>query len=165
LQLGPSQARSAHLNQQVHNRAPLGFYNYIAYCGDYPSTVMDSSFFQIEVVAGPAASSGEDAWVLTGSFDRSDELSGPLPHFAFLSNYPNPFNARTVISYQLPLSGNVKLEVYNLLGGRVATLVDAHQGNGHKSVTWDASEVSSGVYFYKLTAGDFSEVKRMILLR
>jgi hypothetical protein len=163
--LAPSQSRSRHLTQGVPNAAPLGSYNYIAYCGDYPSTVMDSSYFQIEVVAGPAASSGEDAWVLTGSFDRNDELSGPLPHFAFLSNYPNPFNGRTVISYELPLSGHVKLEVYNLLGGRVATLVDAHQSNGHKSVRWDASEVSSGVYFYKLTAGDFSAVKRMILLR
>jgi len=164
LQLGPSQARSAHLNQQVHNRAPLGFYNYIAYCGDYPSTVMDSSSFQIEVIAGPLTKAGEAGWVLTGSFLEGD-LSELPSEFALLSNYPNPFNAQTVIQYQLPASSSVKLEVYNILGSKVATLVNGEQEAGYKSVNWDASEVSSGIYFYKLTAGDFTEVKRMTLLR
>jgi len=163
LQLGPSQARSAHLNQQVHNRAPLGFYNYIAYCGDYPSTVMDSSSFQVEVVAGPAGGSG--GWVLTGSFDRSDNVTGIPSEFALLRNHPNPFNASTQISYEVPATAHVKLEVYNLFGQKVATLVDGQQEAGYRSVTWEDSEAASGVYFYKLTAGDFTEVKRMTLLR
>jgi len=164
LQLGPSQARSAHLNQQVHNRAPLGFYNYIAYCGDYPSTVMDSSSFQIEVIAGPLTKAGEAGWVLTGSFLEGDLADLPS-EFALLSNYPNPFNAQTVIQYQLPASSSVKLEVYNILGSKVATLVNREEVAGYKSVTWDASEVSSGVYFYKLTAGDYTETKRMMLVK
>jgi hypothetical protein len=164
LQLGPSQARSAHLNQQVHNRAPLGFYNYIAYCGDYPSTVMDSSFFQIEVIAAPLTKAGEAGWVLTGSFLEGD-LSELPSEFALLSNYPNPFNASTAISYELPMRAHVRLEVYNISGQKLATLVDGQQEAGYRSVTWEDSGAASGVYFYKLTAGDFTEVKRMTLLR
>jgi len=160
--LAPSQSRSRHLTQGVPNAAPLGFYNYIAYCGDYPSTVMDSSFFQVEVVEGVGSSQG--GWVLTGSFLEGD--LGDIPfEFALLSNYPNPFNASTVISYELPMNTHVKLEVYNLLGNKVATLADGEQQAGYKSVTWDASEVASGIYFYKLTAGDFTQTKRMMLVK
>jgi hypothetical protein len=160
--LGPSQSRSRHLNQRVANVAPLGFYNYIAYCGDYPSTVMDSSLFQIEVVEGVGSSQG--GWVLSGSFLEGDLADLPS-EFALLRNHPNPFNAQTVIEYQLPVNATVKLEVYNLLGKKVATLVNGAEEAGYRSVTWDASEVSSGVYFYKLTAGDCSEIKRMMLIK
>jgi hypothetical protein len=162
LPLNPSQSRSAHFNQRVRNLAPVGFYNYIAYCGDYPSTVMDSSFFQIEVVEG--VESGQGGWVLTGSFLEGDLADIPF-EFALLSNYPNPFNASTVISYELPTSSHVRLELYNISGQKIATLVNGSQEAGYKSVTWDASEVSSGVYFYKLSAGDFTEIKTMTLLR
>ena len=160
--LDPGQTRSAHFNQRVPNLAPLGFYNYIAYCGDYPSTVMDSSYFQVEVIAGPAG--GATGWVLTGSFLEGDWADIPS-EFALSGNYPNPFNASTVISYELPTDTHVKLEVYNLSGQKVATLVDSKQQSGYRSLTWDASEVSSGVYLYKLTAGDYTEIKTMTLLR
>jgi hypothetical protein len=126
------------------------------------SLVTDSSFFQIEVVEGVGSSQGE--WVLTGSFLEGDLADLPS-EFALLSNYPNPFNASTRISYQLPISGHVKLEVYRLNGQKVATLIDAQQEAGYRSVTWEDSEAASGVYFYKLTAGDFTETKTMTLLR
>jgi len=160
--LAPSQSRSRHFSQRVPNLAPLGFYDYIAYCGDYPSTVIDSSFFQIEVIAGEA--SGSNGWILTGSFLEGDLADLPSD-FVLIRNYPNPFNASTVISYELPTSSLVKLEVYNISGQKVATLVDSQQEAGYRSARWDASEVSSGLYFYKLTAGDFNEIKRMILVR
>jgi hypothetical protein len=160
--LAPSQSRSRHLSQKVPNVAPLGLYNYIAYCGDYPSTVMDSSFFQIEVVEG--IESGQGGWVLRGSFLEGDVADIPF-EFGLSGNYPNPFNASTVISYELATGAHVTLGVYNISGQKVATLVDSKQQSGYRSVVWDASEVSSGVYFYKLTAGDFSEIKRMTLLR
>jgi hypothetical protein len=162
--LNPSQSRSAHFNQRVPNLAPPGFYNYIAYCGDYPSTVMDSSSFQVEVIQGQFTEAGEAGWVLTGSFLEGDFADLPS-EFALLSNYPNPFNASTVISYELPVSSHVKLEVYNLFGQKVSALVDGQQEAGYQSVTWDPSDVSSGLYFYKLTAGDISETKRMILIK
>ncbi len=164
VELEPFETRTADFNQHVPNLAPLGFYTYIAYCGDYPSTVMDSSYFQIEVVAGEFTEAGQGGWVLTGSFLEGDLLDLPS-EFALLSNYPNPFNARTVIEYQLPVSSSVKLEVYNILGSKVATLVNGEEVAGYKSVTWDASEVSSGVYFYKLTAAGFLDTNRMILLK
>ena len=160
--LGSSQARSRHLSQRVANVASLGFYDYIAYCGDYPSTVMDSSFFQIEVVEGVGSS--QAGWVLTGSFLEGDLADLPS-EFALLSNYPNPFNASTAISYELPTDTHVKLEIYNLFGQKLATVVDGQQEAGYRSVTWEDSEVASGVYFYKLTAGDYTEIKTMTLLR
>jgi len=162
VELDPYETRSRHFNQRVPNLAPLGFYNYIAYCGDYPSTVIDSSFFQIEVVEGVGSSQG--CWVLAGSFLEGDVADLPS-EFALWSNYPNPFNASTVISYQVPAAGHVKLEIYNLFGQKVATVVDGQQEAGYKSVSWENSEAASGVYFYKLTAGGFTEVKRMTLLR
>jgi len=125
---------------------------------------MDSSFFQIEVIQGQFTKAGEAGWVLTGSFLEGDLTDLPS-EFALLSNYPNPFNATTVISYELPTEAHVKLEVFNVSGQRVATLVEGEQEAGYRSVVWEASEVSSGVYFYKLTAGDLTEMKRMTLLR
>ena len=85
--------------------------------------------------------------------------------FLLHQNYPNPFNARTTIRYQLPVNAQVKLELYNLLGERVATLADSKQQTGYRSVVWDASKVSSGLYFYRLTAEDFTETRRMMLVK
>jgi len=164
IELEPLQTRTARFYQHVPNLAPLGFYNYIAYCGDYPSTVIDSSCFPFEVVPGVSTKAGEAGWVLTGSFLEGDFADLPS-EFALLSNYPNPFNASTLISYQLPTGSHLKLEVYNISGQKVATLVNGEQQAGYRSVVWDASETSSGVYFYKLTAGHFSETKRMMLVK
>lgn len=95
-----------------------------------------------------------------------DDNDVGLPRgFALTQNYPNPFNARTTISYSLLQAGPVNLTIYNLLGQRVATLVDGWQTAGEYSVTWDAEDASSGVYFSRLTGGGASEIRKMILLR
>jgi hypothetical protein len=165
VRFNPGQIRSAHLNQRVPNVAPVSdSYLYCGYVGDYPSTVIDSSCFPFEVIPGVSTKAGEGGWVLTGSFLEGDFADLPS-EFALLGNYPNPFNAQTVISYELPVSGHVRLEVYNLLGQKVATLVNSEEGAGHKSATWDASEVSSGLYFYKLSCAGVSETRRMILIK
>jgi len=159
------QSRSAHLNQKIPRAAPISDrYIYYGYVGDYPSTVIDSSYFRFEVTAKELARDGADDWILTGSFLEGSAADLPS-EFALMGNYPNPFNASTVIEYQLPTTSDVTLEVYNVLGEKVATLFDGEQQAGYKSVTWDASEVSSGVYFYKLAAGDFTETKRMMLVK
>jgi hypothetical protein len=85
--------------------------------------------------------------------------------YALSQNYPNPFNVTTTMNYQLPVSNYIKLEVYNILGQKVTTLLDQREQAGCKSVSWDASNVSSGLYFYKLTAGDFTETRRMMLVK
>ncbi|TAK67677.1 MAG: T9SS type A sorting domain-containing protein [Bacteroidetes bacterium] len=80
-------------------------------------------------------------------------------------NYPNPFNPSTVIHYQLPAENWVTLKIYNILGKEVATIIDENQVAGYKSVEWDASHFSSGVYFYRMTAGVFQDVKKLLLLK
>jgi len=161
----PHKVRSAHLNQNIPNYAPISDeYIYYGYVGEYPDLAIDSSYFPFEVTAKGAGSFGAGDWTLTGSFLEGSEVDLPR-EFALSNNYPNPFNASTVIEYQLPVRSSVKLEVYNLLGNKVATLVEGEQKAGYKSVTWDASVVSSGIYFYKLTAGDFTETRRMMLVK
>jgi hypothetical protein len=91
-------------------------------------------------------------------------------NFILYQNYPNPFNPTTSISYQLPVSGNIKLKVYDILGREVATLVDAFKQAGNYKVTFNGSQLSSGVYLYRLTAvgnqaGSYSTVKKMILIK
>ncbi len=85
--------------------------------------------------------------------------------FSLSQNYPNPFNPVTEIRYALPKDCQVRLEVYSILGQRVATLVEGTQEAGYKAVRWDASGVASGIYFYRLQAGSFVESKKMILLK
>lgn len=85
--------------------------------------------------------------------------------FSLLQNYPNPFNPTTTIKFQIPSTSHVTLKVYDVLGREVATLADEVQEAGYKSVTFDASGLSSGVYVYRLQAGGFASVRRMIVLR
>ncbi len=92
--------------------------------------------------------------------------------FALKQCYPNPFNPTTSIRYQLPMSGKVMLKIYNVLGQEVKTLVDEMQDAGFKSVEWNANEVASGVYFYRITVqGDgatsstFTDQKKMLLIK
>jgi hypothetical protein len=90
----------------------------------------------------------------------------PLPYRAFLRpNYPNPFNSQTTIEYGLPEAGRVRIDIYDLLGRKVETLVDEEMQAGRHRVVWDASGHSSGVYFYRIKAGDFVDTKRMVYLK
>jgi hypothetical protein len=85
--------------------------------------------------------------------------------FIVYDNYPNPFNPVTTINYQLPLSGDVELSIYNINGQKVTTLVKETQRLGAHQVKWDASEFASGIYFYRLEAGEYSDIKKMVLLK
>jgi hypothetical protein len=88
-----------------------------------------------------------------------------IEDFALESNYPNPFNPTTQISYQLPENSFVNLVVYNVIGQKVAELVNQEQTSGKYTVKFDASNLPSGVYIYKLQAGEFSDVKKMLLTK
>jgi photosystem II stability/assembly factor-like uncharacterized protein len=85
--------------------------------------------------------------------------------FSLDQNYPNPFNPSTVISYQLPTNSFVTLEVYDVLAREVNTLVNEHQRAGSHSVTFNASGLPSGVYFYRLEAGTYHDTKKLLLLK
>jgi hypothetical protein len=85
--------------------------------------------------------------------------------FALYQNYPNPFNPTTTIRYDLPAEGSVKLIVYDILGKEVATLVDNIQKAGFYEIPFSAEQFASGVYFYRLTAGSFTSVQKMMIVK
>jgi len=85
--------------------------------------------------------------------------------WTLLQNYPNPFNPKTTIHYALSSQINVRLVIYNILGQVVSVLVNEEQPAGIYRATWDAAKMPSGVYFYRLTAGEFVETKKMLLVR
>mgnify|MGYP001813377118 FL=1 len=100
----------------------------------------------------------------------TDDNLPPLRDIVLHQNYPNPFNPTTVIRFDLPRPANVSLRVYNVKGELVSTLIDGRLAEGSREVTWNATDdrgrrVASGVYFYRLSAGDIIQTKKMILLR
>jgi hypothetical protein len=92
------------------------------------------------------------------------EVTAPAT-FSLAQNYPNPFNPTTLIQYSIPADQHVKLNVYNLLGENVMTLVNSVEKAGQHEVNFNASHLASGVYFYKLEAGTQSSIKKMILMK
>ena len=85
--------------------------------------------------------------------------------FKLYSNFPNPFNPVTTISFQLPEKSNVRISVYNIRGELVEELVNDQKVEGLHSITWNATGCSSGMYFYKIVANSYIDIKRMLLLK
>jgi len=133
-------------------------------------TVAAGSFYHMT-----KSRSGATIWAVrsNGGISRYGSLiSGVTPvstetpsNYSLSQNYPNPFNPVTKINYALPKSGLVTLKIYDILGKEVATLVNEVKNVGTYSIDFNGSNLSSGVYFYKLTAGDFSSIKKMSLIK
>ncbi|MFC1475808.1 putative Ig domain-containing protein [Candidatus Zixiibacteriota bacterium] len=134
-------------------------YGFICVAVDVATNIEEQEF-----VAEVQTMISEDTGIL-------EEESGSLPtNFALSQNYPNPFNAHTTIEYALPRSAHVEITVHNVLGERVRTLVNQIQQAGYHSIRWDGKNeytkiVASGIYFYKLKAGDFETSKTMTLMK
>lgn len=95
-----------------------------------------------------------------------EQISGNVPeNFVLKQNYPNPFNPVTNIEFSLPIAGNAKLEVYDITGKLVESLLNENLSTGSYNVTWNASNTASGIYFYKLTTKYFTQTKRMMLIK
>jgi hypothetical protein len=122
---------------------------------------------------------GDDPLTLTLDV-HTDNVCGPAPKQAEGSStenqalptctrlgaaYPNPFNPVTVIGYQLSANGHVSLKVYDVLGREIATLVDEYQSGGYRTARFNASDLPSGIYFYRLMAGGFVKTNKMIVLK
>lgn len=103
--------------------------------------------------------------IAASGVDGLTELGDTPEEFTLAQNYPNPFNPTTVISYQLPVSSQVRLEVYDMLGRNVATLVNEQVAAGRHNVNFDASNLSSGVYLYRLQAGSQIMTKKLTILK
>jgi hypothetical protein len=96
---------------------------------------------------------------------EQNDLSSSLKRYKLYKNYPNPFNPSTKIKYELPMMNYVELNIYNLPGQKVKTLVSESQNAGFHQVEWDGSHFPSGIYYYRLKAGNFENVKKMILIK
>ncbi len=99
------------------------------------------------------------------STTSAGEKNGMLKDYQLYQNYPNPFNPSTLISYQIPVDASVDLKVYNSLGAEVSTLVNQKQTAGIYNVIFDGSNLASGIYFYRIRAGEFSNTKKLILMK
>ena len=103
-----------------------------------------------------------------GTFEYSKiiEIDVDVPlEFELSQNYPNPFNPSTTIKYSLPVTSYVKLSVFNILGEEVQILMNETKDAGTYAINFNASQLNSGIYFYRLQAGDFIQVKKMTLLK
>ena len=130
----------------------IGYYYYAQDVGDILNTAVQN--FRFELV---------EYSVLT-SIDV-DEITEIPAYFHLQQNFPNPFNPSTKILYSIPNPDFVTLKIYNILGREVQTLVDEFQKMGTYSVNFNASKLSSEIYFYQLQVGDFVETKKMLFLR
>ena len=104
--------------------------------------------------------------VLERALQTSNEVDTGLPErFALNQNYPNPFNPTTKIGFDLPQASNVELNVYDMLGRKVATLVSDRMNAGTHTMQFDASRLASGMYIYRIEAGSFSTTRKMMLIK
>ncbi|RJP78105.1 MAG: T9SS C-terminal target domain-containing protein [Candidatus Zixiibacteriota bacterium] len=164
----PGGANLTRLRQQtVPGTAPAGSYWYEGRVGDYPDAIWDTSGFAFTKLAA-----GSGPWV--GGWNNTGESFEPYlaqPQTALPTEYaldpahPNPFNPSAALGYRLPASGRVTLRVYDTAGREVRTLVNGWQDAGVHEVTFDASGLPSGIYFARLTAGGFTQVQKLILLK
>lgn len=151
--------------QQVPGGAPAGTYAYHAYIGDYPATIWDQDSFTFVKLGTDASATGE--WLNWGEeFPGAMPAKAPLPEeYILAQNFPNPFNPVTQIHFAMPENGHVSLKVYNAAGQLVQTLLDGYRQAGWHEVTWDASDLATGLYVYSLEAGSQTLSQKAILVK
>ena len=125
-------------------------------------------YWRVRAYDGSGWGSWSDFWLFTtlsyGHDSPPNENNAPAV-FSISQNYPNPFNPSTVITFSLPEQTFVKLAVYNVLGQEIALLENEIKNAGNYGVRWNAENIPSGVYIYKITAGNFEKTMKMILLK
>ncbi len=147
----------------------------VRYNSDNGSMLIDADeqqiIFRFYSVAGGPGGTLIDSFAIVDVVTDVGAEENVLPGgFTLNQNYPNPFNPTTVISYSLPVKSEVTVTIYNLLGQSVRVFRQGEQSTGEHSISWDATDasgntVASGVYFYRLTSGDFAVSRKMVLLR
>jgi hypothetical protein len=153
--------------QNIPQRAPAGTYSYNAYAVIQGDTVSDSfPFVKLETGEGNSVNNwdnwGEDFEELYVA-DNTEPTSPST--FALHPNFPNPFNEKTVISFQLPDAMEVELRIYDIAGREVWRLASRNSQLGTNQMVWNAEGMASGIYFVRLKAGEFSQVQKMVLMK
>ncbi|MDP3829885.1 MAG: T9SS type A sorting domain-containing protein, partial [Ignavibacteriaceae bacterium] len=103
-----------------------------------------------------------------GTYEYSNEIKvdlGMLTEFSLKQNYPNPFNPTTTIQYNIPIISFVKISVYDILGKEIKQLVNELRNPGHHEIIFEAKELACGIYYYTIRTGEFTQSKKMILLK
>ena len=134
------------------------------YISDSSSSINSIDFID-GTLGWAVGSNGEILKTATGGVTSVCDKTNKIKSFKLFQNYPNPFNPSTKISYSIPYRSYVALKVYDVLGNEVATLVNGENGSGTYKAKFNAAHLASGIYFYRLTAGNFVETKKMLLLR
>jgi photosystem II stability/assembly factor-like uncharacterized protein len=130
------------------------------------SSVLKSIYFIDEYNGWIVGDSGVVFHTTTGGVVSVEGETNSIPNnFNLTQNYPNPFNPSTKIKYSIPQTSNVLIKVFDILSNEIETLVNDEKQTGTYELTWNATNLPSGVYFYRLKAGDFVETKKMVLLR
>jgi aminopeptidase N len=169
--LGDSSILTIDLNQSINRRNPTFFtmpidVRIITAGRDTTVSIFNNAQRQTFTINFPDKPTSvlldPDGWILKLIFSDSEFLPSD---YILEQNYPNPFNSTTNITYRLPGSAHVTLKIYDLLGRQVATLVDTKQSPGRYEYPWSPQAIASGIYFYRLMAGDIRLQKKMILLR
>jgi hypothetical protein len=154
--------------QNVPSTAQPGVYTYIGYVGIYPNAKWDSSFFTYTKLASGNGPIVVNTWENYGERFPGEIMASVSPQpsqFILQDAYPNPFNPTTAISYKLQASSYVSLKVYDSAGKLVTTLVNGWREAGSHDVTFDGSNLSSGIYFCRMQAGQNTEMQKLVLMK
>jgi len=179
--IGPSQTLMAEYFLDANTGYACGWNGTILRTTDAGSTWSQQTSPVTDILTGVWFTTANTGYIATwfghvlhttnGGVTFVEPISGSVPQsYSLKQNYPNPFNPATNIEFDVPqdvkqISSNVKLVVYDIIGNEVTTLVNDKLNPGSYRVSWNAANYSSGIYLYKLTAGDYRETKRMILVK
>jgi hypothetical protein len=159
------------LTEEYYSTPDSGLVGYWRMDEGTGQTASDLSFYQNNATLGTSANpdASDPTWVqaniLIVNLEVENKNNSIPARFSLSQNYPNPFNPSTRINYSVPHKSFVKIKLYDILGNEVATLVNEEKSAGNYMIDFYASALCSGVYFYKIIADNFSETKKMILLR
>ena len=155
---------------EIYRSTGIDNWNQVGIVSGHGTTTQENNYTYIDKDLNPGNYSYKIIQVdFDGSQSESDvvyvEVTNNVTEYTLNQNYPNPFNPSTTIQYSIPESGNVKLSVFNSLGEEVANLVDGNKEAGTYRINFNADELSSGIYYYRISINNFSSIKKMILLK
>jgi len=159
--LNPGVTLSRNMTQNVPGSAPQGEYLYSAYTGVHPNVVYSSDSFPFTKLGVDLSVGG--GWDLSGWDEMTDGITPS--EFTLGQNYPNPFNPSTNFEFAVPSAGKVEIAIFNITGQLVEKLIDGNLEAGYYNITWNAEQLPSGVYFYRMEGEGFSVVKKCVLMK
>ncbi|MBU1880842.1 T9SS type A sorting domain-containing protein [bacterium] len=168
--LAPQGTLQTDVGIYIPGRAPSGSYLVTVFVGDYPDDFCNSDLLAFEKSAADGSLPGNslDDWHCSSDLFDSIDINAPempISPELVVNAYPNPFNPTTVIRFQIPVSSLVSLTVYDISGREIAELMGGHREAGNYEVVFDGSNLSTGIYFYRIQTGEHSTTRKMVLMK